>query len=213
MKEFISCLIILLFAVACNSTQPTPPSLTENRPPLIINEIAGTDISEDTLANLRIGENVKAYSLGRIVDAADSSLMHEGGIIYRIESSSSWNQQPKLPSRLPFAGTPPVIIGDDADLLRAEIEVKANEQRLLYGYIKKAADQATERIDVLSESVDIGQKLVQQNRILQQKLQKSQKNNQKLQKALLNLQDKLKTLLQFHQKKEKEKIHSQFRRK
>jgi hypothetical protein len=213
MKEFISCLILLLFAVACNSTQCPPPSLTENRPPLIINDIAGTDISKDTLANLRIGENVKAYSLGRIVDAADSSLMHEAGVIYRIESSPSWNQQPGLPSRLPFAGTPPVIIGEDTELLRAEIEVKANEQRRLYGFIKKAADQASKRIDVLSESVDIGQKLVQQNRTLQQKLQKSQKNNQQLQKALTNLQDKLKTLLQFHQKKEKEKIHSQFRRR
>ncbi len=213
MKKHISLLIILLFVAACSSTQSPPPSRTENRPPLIINEVAGTYINENSLANVRIGENVKAYSLGRLIDDADPSLMQEGGIIYRIESSSGWNRQPGMPPKLPFTETAPIIIGEDSALLRAEIEVKANEQRRLYRFIKEAADQAAGKVDVLSESIDIGKKLSQQNHSLQQQLQSSREHNKKLLKTLLDLQNKFNILLKFNQKKEEEKIHSKYRRK
>lgn len=205
-------LVFILIAVACSSPQSLPPASID-RPPHPSNEVAGNFIHSAHIPNLRYQENVKAYSLGRRIDSTDSSIMHEAGIIYRVENNSAWNLQPGLPSKVPFGDQPPVSVQDNESLLRAEIEVKANEQRALYKYLKKAAEKANGQIDALKESANISRGLLTQNNTLKEKLLQSEQSNKKLSENLLRLKEQLNALMKFYQKKEAEKIKPQFRRK
>ena len=211
MKQSLLILCFIILAAACTTKHPCP---SQNRTglPLFINEVSETNVHADDLHKLRVGESVKAYSLGRWLDPNNSGIMHEGGIIYRMENDSAWNLQPDLPVKLPFTQSQAKLTLDDEDHLRAEIEVRSNEQRKLYQLIKKASDEATERIDVLNESLVIGQKLAQQNKNLKAELAQNRENNQKLLKVQAELKEKLEALLKFTQKRESDKIKSGFRR-
>ena len=204
-------LSVLISAAACsNSTPPQHFSLSE-RPPLF-HEVSGNNIRSVDKPRLRHGETLKAYSLGRRVDAADPSLMHESSIIYRIENDSSWNLQPGLPPKIPFAGESPLIVGDNEDALRAEIEVKANEQRQLYKYMKNASEQVAVQIKDLQSSANISLKLLEQNKLLKNKLTESELKNKKLQQDLSKMQEQLQALFKFYRKNQEEQIKSKFRR-
>ena len=129
-KPILLILIFIFLAAACSSNKM--PSQAQSRPHASLNEVSGNYIHSDTKSNLRYGESLKAYSLGRRVDANDPSLLHEAGLVYRIESDSSWNLQPQMPKNIPYAGSSITATKDNENFLSAEIEVKANEQRKLY---------------------------------------------------------------------------------
>ena len=200
---------ILIWAAAC--TSKVPPQLPP-RPPLFINEVSGSSVRTADMPLLRYGENIKAYSVGRHIDPADPSVMHEGSIVYRIERDSAWNLQPGLPPKIPFAGEAAKSVGDNEDALRAEIEVKANEQRLLYRYIKEASEEAAGQMDALQSSAQISRKLLEQNKLLKGRLSESELKNKKLQADLSKVKDQLQVLLKFYKKTQEEKIQSKFRR-
>ena len=202
--------IILHFVAACVS-EKCPPQPPEYRPH-ISSEVAATFIRADDEINLRIPENIKAYSLGRRVDAGDKSLMHEGGLIYRVENDSSWNLEPGLPVKLPFSGTPSEELKDSDSALEAEMEVKANEQRRLYEYLKTVSKDAGGQMKALEDSAKISRQLLEQNKVLKAKLHSTDQHNQELTKDLAKLKTQLGSLLKFYQKKEEEKIKSRFRR-
>ncbi len=211
MKAKTFSLTFILIAVACSSPQSSPPTATD-RPPHFSNEVSGNFIHSSDMPDLRHRDTVKAYSLGRRIDDSDNSIMHEGNIIYRVENDSAWNLQPGIPEKLPFGDQPPVSVKDNEGLLRAEIEVKANEQRALYRYLKNAADKASGQIDALKESAKISRELLTQNKALKEKLSLSEQNNKELTENLLQLKEQLQSLMKFHQQKEEEKLKSKFRR-
>ena len=202
--------IILHFVAACVS-EKCPPQPPEYRPH-ISNEVGATFIRADDAIKLRTPESIKAYSLGRRVDASDHSLMYEGGILYRVENDSSWNLQPGLPEKLPFAGTLIGTVKDNTSALEAEVEVKANEQRRLYEYLKNVSKDAGGQMKALEASAKISRQLLEQNKVLKTKLHSSDQHNQELTKDLAKLKTQLGSLLKFYQKKEEEKIKSRFRR-
>ena len=211
MKSQLYILTIILIAVACSSPQGIPPS-SHDRPPHF-NEVSGNFIHADKTPSLRHEESVKAYTLGRRIDHNDSSIMHEESIIYRVENDSAWNLQPGIPEKLPFGDQKQVFQKDDPRLLKAEIEVKANEQRALYKYLKKAAEKADGQIDALKESAKISRSLLEQNKALKAKLLLSQQTNKRLTHDLSRLKEQVQALMKFYQQKQQEKIKSQFRRK
>jgi len=196
--------------VACSSPQSIPPS-SHDRPPHF-NEVSGNYIHADETPLLRHEESLKAYSLGRRVDHNDSSIMHEESIIYRVENDSAWNLQPGIPAKLPYGDKNPKTVKDDMSLIQAEIEVKANEQRALYNYLKKASQKANGQIDALKESAKISRELLEQNKALKEKLLLSQQSNKSLTEDLIRLKKQVQALMKFYQQKQEEKIKSQFRR-
>jgi hypothetical protein len=204
----ITALVLLIISVACTSKQAEIKVVTLPA----INKSIGAVIHQTDKSKLRYGEALKAYSLGRSVDPLDNSVMHEAGILYRLESSSAWNLQPGLPLNMPYT-EPEQKNQDNVEQLKAEIEVKANEQRALYNYLKQAADKASGQIDVLQESTAISHKLLAQNKLLKEKLSFSETQKIKLTEDLLKLKKQIAILLKFYQQKEADKIKSQFRRK
>ena len=201
---------VFLFTAACVS-EKIPP-LPENRPSYLSPEVSGAFIRADDLSNLRSRENIKAYSLGRRIDGSDDSLMYEGGVVYRVENESSWNLQPSLAVKLPFSGSSASAVKDNENALRAEIEVKANEQRRLYDYLKNVSKDASGQMKALESSAKIGRQLLDQNKALKERLLSSEQQKQALNSDLVKLKTQLGSLLKFYQKKEEEKIKSKFRR-
>ena len=82
---------LFLVTAACSSKQITPPEMSLPA----LHEVGGSYIHEDMKENIRYKETLKAYTLGRSIDPFDNSIMHEGGLIYRVENSPSWNLQPR----------------------------------------------------------------------------------------------------------------------
>ena len=203
--------VIFFVTAACTSTQETPPPVSTPLPDS--RTAGGSYIHQDQYENIRHQENLKAYTLGRYVDPADTSVMHEQGVIYRVENSSSWNLQPEVtPSELPFGGSGTSQQSDNPALLKAEIEVKANEQRALYQYLKNAADKASGQIDILQESTGISRKLLEQNKALRKKLEQSEKEKKLLNENLFKLKKQVGILLKLYRQKEAETIRSKYRR-
>lgn len=209
MKLYITSFLLLVSA-ACTSTHTSPP--IENRPPVLQQVESGKVIYRSNQHTIRYPESIKAYSLGRRVDIFDPSLMYEGGVVYRIVNDSSWNLQPGLPEHIPFGDTPPVQVKENENALRAEIEVKANEQRTMYRFLKDASDKASRQISALEASHQISRKLLEQNRHLKESLSKSRTENKQLQNEVELMKDKLQSLLRYYQQKEVENAKSKFRR-
>ena len=202
---------ILILAVACVSDS-MPPQAPEDRPPFILKDLPKelkTSVGE---GRLRHGETLKAYSIGRRLDSVDETLMYEGGIVYRLESESSWNLQPSLPKNTPFAGQGPESIRDNEGALKAEFEVKTHKLRTLYRSLKKSSEEAAVQVNDLKDKSKISQKLLVQNKELSQKLSQSQKENSQLQAQLGKLKEQIQALLKFYQKKQEEQIKTKFRR-
>ena len=211
MKKLI--IILLSLYVSACSTKPMPaPQVPERKAPIVIPEIGGTYINQNDMEKLRYPEELKAYSIGRLEDAYNPDLMHESHIVYRVESDSAWNLQPGLSPDLPFQLPVSTIKSDEKDLLQAELEVKANEQRAMYKYLKDASDKASSQIGALEESVLISKKLLAQNSELKKSLSQKNLENLELQKALTTLKNQLQALLKFQQKKEEINIRSKYRR-
>ena len=206
-------LILLSLYVSACSTKPMPaPEISGRKAPIVIPEIGGTYIHQNDMEKLRYPEELKAYSIGRLEDAHDPGLMHESHIVYRVESDSAWNLQPGLSPNLPFQLPVSTTQYHEKELLQAELEVKANEQRAMYKYLKEASDKASSQIGALEESILISKKLLAQNSELKKSLSQKNLENQELQKALTTLKNQLQALLKFQQKKEEINIRSKYRR-
>lgn len=88
---------LLVLAAGCAS-RPQPRIVYEppQPPPMI-----------EPVSQVRFPEIVRAYHLGRQVDARQPGLMHEGHPIYRIEAHSSWNLKPGAPGEVHPLNPPP----------------------------------------------------------------------------------------------------------
>ena len=207
-NKFLICTLFLVTA-ACSSKQITPPAMSLP----VLHEAGGSYIHADKKENIRYGETLKAYTLGRRIDPFDGSVMHEGGLVYRLENSSSWNLQPGDAASDISGDQKPFLLQDNEAQLRAEIEVKANEQRALYKFIQEAADKASAQIDIIQQSADLSRRLFTQNKDLKSKLEESEKEKIKLSDDIQKLKKQLELLLKLQGQKESESIRSQFRRK
>lgn len=205
-------ILLSLYVTSCNSDPEPIPEVPDRKEPIVIPDIGGTYIHKNDIEKLRYPEELKAYSIGRFEDAHNPGLMHDSHIVYRVESDSAWKLQPGLSPELPFQLPVNAPQSDDQKFLEAEIEVKVNEQRAIYKYLKDASDKASNQIGALEESVLISKKLIAQNNELKKSLSQKDLENQELHKALSTLKKQLQFLLKFQQKKEEIKIRSKYRR-
>lgn len=209
-KAFILSVFLLILATACTSTNTPSHISTAGPSPLPVSESVQKNEASLDSRKLRQAETLKAYSLGRRVDANDSSLMYEGGIVYRLENDSAWNLQPAIPENIPYGGKTPASLKDNKDALRAEIEVKVNEQRALYQFLKEAGEKAEGQIDALKVSARISRQLLEQNKVLKQKILKNSAEKKKLESEIDKLKNQIQALLNFY--RQKQEADSRFRR-
>lgn len=94
--------------------------------------VAGTELDPHNTENVRMGESLKAYPIGRTIDPNDPSVMHEAHIVYRKETDATWNLDPNAPTVVALG--PTLAVADPANTpnpLPAELESKLAQQNQL----------------------------------------------------------------------------------
>lgn len=161
-------------------------------------ETAGTAINEDDLERIRHGEGVKDYVANRYVSATDSSLMHEKGLIYRVERKSKWNlrpnQQPGTRTENLYANT--INQGDPAVVqpLLAEFErdiKEISETKEILRQNAQNVNNAAKEVARTAQKVGEQQSLATQNK---EDLQLVRKNLEDMKEQYSKLKNQLEAL-------------------
>ncbi len=154
MKNKIIILLALAFALAGCET----PGKTSGKPPppLVIPPapVAGTQLDQKNMENVRVGESLKAYPVGRLVDPNNPNLMDEAHTIYRRESGPSWNLNPNAPTVVPLG--PVLAVADPAKVpnpLSAELEQKIAEQNQLMSSLIEQNEALAAQIKKLTKDL------------------------------------------------------------
>jgi hypothetical protein len=110
MKNKIIILSALALSLAgCQTPKkaaPPPP------PPVVVAPVAGTELDQNNLEKVRVGEALKAYPVGRLVDPNNPNIMDEAHTVYRREAGASWNLNPNAPTVVPLG--PVLAVADPA---------------------------------------------------------------------------------------------------
>jgi len=128
MKNKIILLASILVVAGCQTVKkPSAP------PPLVVPPpVAGTELDQNNMENVRVGESLKAYPVGRLVDPNNPNVMDEAHTVYRREAGAEWNLNPNAPTVVPLG--PVLAVADPAKVpnpLPAELEQKIAEQNQL----------------------------------------------------------------------------------
>lgn len=130
------------------ATAPPPPNAPAVAP------VSGTDLDQDNLENVRVGETLKSYPVARYIDPSDPNVMHEAHVVYRKEAGSSWNLNPNAPTAVPLG--PVVAVADPAKApgpLSAELEQKMAEQNQLVASLIEQNDALVQELGKLGREL------------------------------------------------------------
>lgn len=132
MKTKLLLICVALALTGCqnlteDSGKASPPAVEPAPAP-----IAGTELDQNNIEKVRVGETLKAYPVGRIVDPNNPNVMDEAHTVYRREAGPDWNLNPNAPTVVPLG--PVLAVADPAKTpnpLPAELEQKMAEQNQL----------------------------------------------------------------------------------
>ncbi len=114
--------IAFLMLSACSSTPKVEPQ-TQVMTPVYV---AGTNVPEIRMNDVRNPENVEVYTVGRYIDPNNSDIMYEKSELYRVANSSTWNRRPN----------PPIKLSDGSTLIEPEL-TNTSEVKPLYAEMEK----------------------------------------------------------------------------
>lgn len=138
-------LIILSLLTGCSSTKPT-----EEQRPIMVSQIAGTNIPEGDMERLRYNEDVKAYTVGRYVDPVNSKIMYEKNVLYRVEETPKWNLRPNA-EIVPPLGKQPRENTDMQRLWQKEYENEIKKQQMMTKSMVATTKAAVDKMLVLEQ--------------------------------------------------------------
>ena len=119
---------------------------------------------------LRFQENVKAYPLGRYSDSHNPRIMHERHLAYRIEQDSTWDYSPNQSFIVPLgkaAVSQPNSVSSFKSAL-SEVEIKKQQDR--NGLLLEQNKMLSQKLDKIEkENKQIAQ-LAKENQKLQEEL-------------------------------------------
>ncbi|HTQ32112.1 MAG TPA: hypothetical protein VMI53_12955 [Opitutaceae bacterium] len=134
---------------------PAPPPVVAPPAP-----VAGTELDQNNMEQVRLGESLKAYPVGRLVDPNDPEVMHEAHTVYRREAGANWNLNPNAPTVVPLG--PVLAVADPAkepNPLPAELEQKIAEQSQLMASLIEQNEALSAQLAKLSHDIaDLRQK-------------------------------------------------------
>ncbi|HJO93348.1 MAG TPA: hypothetical protein QF753_08105 [Victivallales bacterium] len=200
-----SVLSFTLAVAACSSVPKVEPQ-TETMVPIYV---AGRNIGGNQLPNIRNGENVEVYSVGRYVDPNNDNIMYEKNVLYRVKDNASWNTRPNPSIKLP--GGTNVVVPENVNPsyvkpLYAELENRVMEMKDANTQYKRKYAETIQK-----GTKDINRAAEKMNMVIAQN-QKLIANQQKLNKQIENMQknyDSLKTKV-ADQKKDSTSYISEF---
>ena len=142
-------------ASGCSTVEKTavaasPPSATKPVPA----PVAGTQVDQRNVEQVRHGEALKAYPVNRYVDPNNPDVMHEGHVVYRREQSPAWNLNPNAPTVVPLG--PTLAVADGArqpNPLPAELEQKIAEQNQLMASLIEQNESLSKELARLNKEI------------------------------------------------------------
>jgi hypothetical protein len=150
--------LLLLALFACAGCQSLTSGAAKAPPPPVVQPapapVAGTELDQNNVENVRVGETLKAYPAGRYVDPNDPDVMHEAHVIYRREAGADWNLNPNAPTVVPLG--PVLAVGDPAREpapLPAELEQKMAEQNQLMASLIEQNEALSAQLAKLSNEI------------------------------------------------------------
>ena len=162
MKTEILFLGAALLLAGCQTPQNTPikPPPLPLEPPAA--PIAASELDPHNVEKVRVAESLKAYPVGRYVDPADPTVMHEAHTIYRREAGANWNLNPNAPTVIPLG--PVLAVAEPAKTpnpLPAELEQKISEQnQLMASLIEQNEALAAELTKLSKQIIELKTKVV-----------------------------------------------------
>jgi hypothetical protein len=151
MKNKIIMSVLILALAGCQTVKkpPAPP------PPLIVPPpVAGTELDQNNMENVRVGESLKAYPVGRLVDPNNPNVMDEAHTVYRREAGAEWNLNPNAPTVVPLG--PVLAVADPAKVpnpLPAELEQKIAEQNQLMASLIEQNEALAAQLTKLNKDI------------------------------------------------------------
>ena len=150
--------LLLLAMFSCAGCQALKTDVAKTPPPPAVMPapapVAGTELDQKNVENVRVGENLKAYPAGRYVDPNDPNVMHEAHTIYRREAGPNWNLNPNAPTVVPLG--PVLAVADPAKEptpLPAELEQKMAEQNQLMASLIEQNEALSAQLAKLTKDI------------------------------------------------------------
>lgn len=148
----------VVLCAGCTTLQTRPETVASSPPPATIEPavapVSGTDLDQTNVENVRVGESLKSYPVGRYVDPNDPNVMHEAHVVYRKEAGASWNLNPNAPTAVPLG--PVIAVADPAktpDPLPEELEQKMAEQNQLVASLIEQNDALVQQLGKLGREL------------------------------------------------------------
>ena len=165
----------------CGSVPPRPEPQAEVMTPVYV---AGVDVGQSRIQDVRNPEGVEVYSVGRYIDPNNSHIMYEKNTIYRQKQTSSWNTRPN----------PPIKLSDDSNAvghinsandkpLYAELEnriYRYNDATKEYtkkyaNMIKSGAEKIAKSTAQVKQVIEQNKKLIEEQKKLNNKISEQDK--------------------------------------
>jgi hypothetical protein len=156
----------LLALAGCSSE-----AVVEKAVPIQENQVAGTALDLQDTENVRYGEALKAYPVGRYEDPNNPYVLHEAHTIYRAEEPPRWNLNPNAPTAVPLG--PTVAVADPAKqtaALSGELEQKIAQQNQLLQATAEQNDRLSQEIDRMKAEASKAQAAATANEALQKQV-------------------------------------------
>jgi hypothetical protein len=139
----VSAALLALLPAACAS-KPAPPTEAEALSRLDpARWQVQREIPMESTANVSSAAEIKAYPVGRYVDAANPSIMHERHVIYRRERDESWRRESSQGHGIllgPTVGLPNPVARKNPS--SQELAAELNRQKLITGRLLNVERQA-----------------------------------------------------------------------
>ena len=119
---------------------------------------ASAELKQSALPPLRTPEQIREYRLGRYADPRDTSVMHEGHPLYRVESSARWN--------LNYAGsigTQPAASPQSKVSTNDAVLAEVNKQRAATKAFIEQTTTLNQKLGELSQVAGQSQEIAKQN--------------------------------------------------
>jgi hypothetical protein len=154
-KAWLICVVMTL-AGGCATTEtktaaakpPTPAPAAKVAP------VAGTQMDQANVEQVRHSDSLKAYLVNRYVDPNNPNVMHEGHVIYRREQAAGWNLNPNAPTVVLLGPTLAVAEGArQPHPLPAELEQKMAEQNQLMASLIEQNESLAKELARLNKQI------------------------------------------------------------
>lgn len=155
MKNRTWFVITATLLAGCSTVEQKPVAVAPPPAPVKpVAPVAGTQVDQRNVEQVRHGEALKAYPINRYVDPNDPNVMHEGHVVYRREASAGWNLSPNAPTVVPLG--PALAVAEGArqpNPLPAELEQKIAEQNQLMASLIEQNESLSKELARLNKEI------------------------------------------------------------